>query len=75
MLMQTAYDDGYQAGSQWIGPNGDRSLGALSKDFICERAEYAVLGHRFSELKHGPTPDEIREANLWLRGFYAALGH
>lgn len=67
-----AFDQGFQLGLHWAGPNGDGSLGSLSLDFVQEQAEIYATGFRFSELEY-VKEEELDAAAAYMRGFYAGL--
>lgn len=67
-----AFNAGYELGLNWVGPNGDGSMGALSYGFVRERAEMHAAGVRFSELGY-VTDKEARAADAFMRGFYLGL--
>lgn len=68
--MANAYQAGFEAGRDWIGPNGDGSLGSLSLDFIREQAEFWSCGHRFSDLKDDPDAYARSCAENWMQGHH-----
>lgn len=68
----SAFDQGFEMGRQWEGPNGDGSLGSLSLDFVQEQAERCAAGFRFSELDY-VTDQELADAESFMRGFYSGL--
>lgn len=67
-----AYQKGFELGLNWIGPNGDGTLGVLSLDFIRTQAEVYACGFRFSDLTH-VTEEEEHEAKQFMRGFHEGL--
>lgn len=72
MTPDQAYAAGLAHGRDWIGPNGDGSMGALSADFIRQAAQQYACGYDFRDLRDGPTPDDQALADAYRRGFYAA---
>ena len=68
----SAFDLGFEMGREWVGPNGDGSMGALSLDFVYEQAERFATGFRFAELDY-VTDEEQEDFNAFMRGFYAGL--
>ena len=67
-----AFNAGYELGLNWIGPNGDGSMGTLSLEFVRECAERHASGVRFAELDY-VTDKEARAADAFMRGFYLGL--
>lgn len=67
-----AFDAGFQLGREWIGPNGDGTLGVLSLDFVREQAEMRACGFTFDQLTHVPE-EAWEEAAQFMRGFHAGL--
>lgn len=71
--MDDMYRAGLQRGREWIGPEGDGSLGSLSGPFVREAAERIAGGHPFRELRDGPTAAETARAECYMAGFHAGL--
>jgi len=69
----TTLQDAYRAGQarrlDWLGPNGDGALDALSADFVRQDAQRLACGYLFSDLRDGPTADEQALAAAYMRGF------
>ena len=65
-----AFSQGFEMGRNWVGPNGDGSMGALSHGFVRERAEMHAAGFRFDELTYVPE-EEQAAADEFMRGFHA----
>lgn len=68
VLESNAYSQGFIAGRQWIGPEGDGGLGSASLAFIEEQAERFACGREFSNLRDGPTAGEQWVYREWMRG-------
>lgn len=69
-MTSTAFDAGREMGRNWVGPNGDGSMGAMSAGFVRERAEEFAAGRCFDEFRDGPTEAEARAADEFERGFH-----
>lgn len=67
---KVGYEAGHAHGLLWDGPNGDGSMGALSLEFIRDRAEEFACGRRFAELTDGPTVEERGKAGGYVSGFW-----
>lgn len=65
-----AFSQGFKMGREWVGPNGDGSMGALSHGFVRECAEMHAAGFRFAEMNF-ITDEEARAADEFVRGFHA----
>ena len=65
-----AFSQGFEMGRNWVGPNGDGSMGALSHGFVRECAEMHAAGFRFDELTY-VTEEEQAAADEFMRGFHA----
>ena len=67
--LQDAYGAGKARRLDWIGPDGDGTLGALSTDFVQQDAQRLACGYLFSDLRDGPTADEQALAGAYMQGF------
>ena len=70
-MTSTAFDAGREMGRNWVGPNGDGSMGAMSAGFVRERAEEFAAGRCFDEFRDGPTGGRgPRRRRVRERGFH-----